>query len=589
MNSHPSASAENKILMDGRPTMERRQVLDSWKEIAAYVRKAEKTCRRWEKELGFPIRRLEQPPHARVFAYRDEIDLWIKKKGDLNVLAERDKSKASPIAVRKVQLISGVATLGAALVFLLLWLDRSSSSIPIGSIAILPLVDLSPARDQELFADGMTDALITQLSQISGLRRIISRPSVMAYKDTRRPLPEIAKELGVDVVVGGTVLRSGDRVRITIHLIDALKDQNMWAKDYEDNMDDVIGLQKEVARSIAQQVNLILKPEEEARLASQQNVDPRAFDAVLKGYFHREKLTIKDLALARQYFETAIEIDPDFAQAYSGLAMVFDGLCLITGMPAEEAFPKAKAAAEMALKLNDSLGEAHAALAWALAMYEWDWNGADQAWMRALERQPGSSTIRQNYGWFLSWMGRHDEAIAESRRAAELDPFSVRPITNLSIVLTMARRFDEALAAAESAIKMDPTFYLGYQRLAEAYKGKKMYGEAIAALQRSADLSGGALIWKSCLGHAYAVAGRKDEAMKILDELLHPVIKGNVFPEYIAWIYTGLGEKEKALQWLERACEAHAPNMVMLKVWPVWDPLRADPRFQALLKRMNLD
>jgi serine/threonine protein kinase/Tfp pilus assembly protein PilF len=480
-----------------------------------------------------------------------------------------------------------VVTIVAAFAIAFLVIVGGRKTPGIDSIAVLPLKNLSGDPEQEYFADGMTEALITQLSQISGLGRVISRTSIMAYKNVQKRLPEIARELNVDVVAEGTVFREGDRVRITIRLIDALKDRNMWSKDYERNLDDVIVLQKEVAQSIAHQVNIILKPDEEARLTSKQFVNPRAFDAVLKGSFHRDKLTVEDLTIAKQYFEKAIEIDPNFAQAYVGLAGVFDVLSLITSMPPGEAFPKAKAAAEKALKLNESLGEAHAALAWALAIYDWDWLGADQAWTRALELQPGSSTIHQNYGWFLSWMGRHDEAIAESRGAVELDPFSVRPITNLSIVLTMARRFDEALEAARRAIEMDPTYYLAYVRVAEAYKGKKMYEEAIASLQKTADLSGGSLLWKTCLGHAYAVAGRKEEAMKILDELLDPSNKGKVFSEYIALIYAGLGEKEKALPWLERACEAHDPNMVMLKAGPAWDPLRDEPRFQDLLRRMN--
>jgi serine/threonine-protein kinase len=480
-----------------------------------------------------------------------------------------------------------VVTIVAAFATAFLVIVGGRKTPVIDSIAVLPLKNLSSDPEQEYFADGMTEALITQLSRISGLRRVISRTSIMAYKSVQKRLPEIARELNVDVVAEGTVFREGNRVRITIWLIDALKDRNIWSKDYERNLDDVIVLQKEVAQSIAHQVNLILKPGEEARLSSKELVNPKAFDAVLKGNFHVNKLTIEDLTLAKRYFEEAIEIDPNFAQAYVGLARVFDVLSLITSMPPEETFPKAKAAAEKALELNGSLGEAHAALAWALAMYDWDWLGADQAWRRALEFQPRSSSIRQNYGWFLSWIGRHNEAIAESREAVELDPFSVRPITNLSIVFAMACRFDEAIKAAQKAIDLDPTYYLAYARLADAYKGKKMYEEAIACLQKTVDLSGGALLFKTDLGHAYAVAGRKDEAVKILNELLEFSNKGEVFSEQIALIYAGLGEKEKALPWLEMACDEHDPNMVMLKVEPAWDPLRDDPRFQDLLRRMN--
>ncbi len=493
------------------------------------------------------------------------------------------------LKVRKSYLYPGIAVLTILFVVAGFVLLTGPRPLEIDSIAVLPLENLAEDPGQEYFVDGMTDALIAQLSQISGLHRVISRTSIMVYKDVRKPLPEIARELNVDVVVEGTVLRAGDRVRITIQLIDALKDRNMWAKDYERNLGDVLALQKEVAQSIANEIKLVLKPEEEARLASKQPVNPRALDALLKGTSHSGKMTVEDLILAKQSFEQAIDIDPNFAQAHASLARVYIQLSLIASLPIEETFPKAKAAAEKALKLNESLGEAHAALASAMAMYDWDWLGADQAFRRALELQPGSSSIHASYGWFLSWMGRHDEAIAESRRSVELDPFSAGPITNLSMVLSMARQFDEALEAAKRAIEMAPIYNLAYERLAEAYKGKGMHKETITALQKTVDLSGGSLLWKSCLGHAYAVAGRKDEAIKILNELIAPSNQGKVFSENIAWIYLGLGEKEKALLWLEKAFDAHDPNMTLLKVWPAWDPLRDDPRFKTLLKRMNLD
>jgi TolB-like protein/Tfp pilus assembly protein PilF len=569
--------------------MEDRQVFDSWKEIAAYLKKTEKTCRRLEKECGLPVHRLEHSPRARVFAYKDEIDRWVEKAGSVGALAKREKTKPVRLAGWKWRLILGATALCALLIILRFRLFPPSPTAPIQSIAVLPFVDLSPGKDQEFLVDGMTEALIAQLSQISGLRRVISRTSIMVYKEVRKPLPKIAEELGVEGIVEGTIVRVGDRVRVTIQLIHAPEDRSIWAEAYERDLGDLIALQKEIARSIADRIDLVLKPEERARLAATQPVNPRAFDAVLKGNYYRDKLTVNGLTLAKGYFESAIEADPGFAQAYLGLAKVYNMLSLIVGLPPDETFPKAKAAAERALELNESLGEAHAAMAWALAMYDWDWPGADRAWTRALELQPGSSTIRLNYGWFLSWMGRHDEAVAECRRGVELDPFSARPMTSLSMVLSMARRFEEALEAARRAIELDPFYSVAFERLAEAYIGMGRYEEAIAALRKAADISGGSFLWRSVLGHACALAGRKDEAREILDELLAPSNRGKVFSEHIAWIFAGLGEKEKALQWLEAACDARDPNMVMLKVWPAWDPLRAEPRFQALLKRMKLD
>jgi TolB-like protein/Tfp pilus assembly protein PilF len=344
----------------------------------------------------------------------------------------------------------------------------------IRSIAVLPLEDLSGDSSQDYFADGMTDELIMSLGQISALR-VISRTSVMSYKSVRKPLPEIAKELGVEAVVEGTVLRSGARVRIAAQLIEAPTDKRIWARSYEEDFRDMIGLQHRVARNIAEQVRATLSRREEAHLESGKRIDPTAYEAYLRGRFFWNKRTEDGLRKAISSFNQAIEADPTYAQPYAGLAdsYALSGDWQHGMLPPKDAFPRARAAADQALALDDSLGEAHASLAFALDLYFWDWSAAEIEHKRAIALNPNYATAHQWYAWHLIVTGKNREALDELRKAASLDPLSLSIGADLADALCIAHLDQESVEQSRSILEMDPNFALGHYQLGQALTQKE--------------------------------------------------------------------------------------------------------------------
>ena len=468
------------------------------------------------------------------------------------------------------------------------WMTRSRSVPPpaIRSLAVLPLENLSSDPSQEYFADGMTDELITDLGQISALR-VISRTSVMQYKGVRKPLPQIARELNVDAVVEGTVLRSGDQVRITAQLIQARDDRHLWSHSYEGELRDVLALQNRVASAIAQQIQINLKPTEQVALKTEKAVNPEAHEAYLRGRYFWNKRTNDSLRKAIDYFNQAIAKDPTYAQAYTGLA---DSYALLGdweygGMAPKEAFPKAEAAATKALQLDDTLGEAHTSLAFCLDLYDWNWDSAEVEFKRAIELNPGYATAHHWYGWHLAVLGRKDEAIAEMREAAALDPLSLIISADLAEVLLVARLYPQSIQQSLSTIAMDPTFAVAHYQLGQAYVQNRMYSDAMTEFQRAIELSGTNTTFTSNLAYVYALAGRRGEALKILD---YQKNRDHGFSNSaeIALIYVGLGNNDQAMTWLERAYEERFNPSILAR--PSFDPLRTDKRFQDLVHRIGL-
>jgi serine/threonine protein kinase/TolB-like protein/Flp pilus assembly protein TadD len=458
----------------------------------------------------------------------------------------------------------------------------------IDSIAVLPLANFSGDPEQEYFADGMTEAVITELGKIGALR-VISRTSVMQYKGARTPLPEIARALKVDAVVEGSVLRFGDRVRITAQLIEAATDRHLWSESYERDLRDVLTLQREVARAIANQIQIKLTPQEQARLANAGSVNPEAYDTYLKGRYYQEKRTEEGLKKSIEYFEQAIAKDPNYAPAYSGFADSYSYLGNHGFFPPNEASPRAKAAAAKALEMDESLAEAHTSLAYVKMNYDWDWVGAGKEYRRAIELNPGYTKAHSLYAWYLAAQGRFGEAIAEMKRALELDPLSLYDNTNLGWHLRMARRYDEAIEQLRMTLDMDPTFAQGRLDLGQVYEQKKMYEQAIVEFRKAITLYGGSAPSTAALGHAYAVAGKRDEAEKVLSELKALSKQKYVSSFDVAVIYTGLGEKEQAFAWLEKAYKQRDGWLAgRLKVDPRLDSLRSDLRFADLLRRVGL-
>jgi TolB-like protein/DNA-binding winged helix-turn-helix (wHTH) protein/Tfp pilus assembly protein PilF len=514
--------------------------------------------------------------------------------GDLPEAEPADKRGAALVVVPRRQLwLAPRMMVAVALVLsspiLAFWLFHSRERAPTGirSLAVLPLENLSGDAAQNYFADGMTDELITDLAQISALR-VISRTSVMVYKGARKPLPQIARELNVDAVVEGTVLRSGDQVRITAQLIDASSDKHLWSQSYEGELRDTLGLQKRVAGAIADQIRINLTPQEQAALKTVRVVNPEAYESYLKGRYFWNKRTTDGLKVALAYFNQSIEEDPKYAPAYSGLADTYAllGDWQYGVMTPKEAFPKAKGAAVKALELDSTLGEAHNSLAFVLDGFDWDLDSGGKEFQRAIELSPGYATAHHWYAWHLGLLGRYDQAIAEMRKAENLDPLSLIINADLAELLVLAHSYDESILQSRKTIEMDPNFALAHNQLGQAYLQKRMYHQAIAELQRAVQLSGGSPTSIANLARACVASGNRSAAIKLLSDLKKRSNPGYSNASEIAMIYVSLGDVDQAMTWLDKGYEERFNPGVLLR--PGFDPVRSDPRFQTLLQRIGL-
>ena len=485
--------------------------------------------------------------------------------------------------------------LGAALVGLnvVSWRDGLFSRVhppQMRSLAVLPLENLSRDPDEEYFADSMTEAILTDLAKINALR-VVSRTSVMRYKRTQKPLPEIAKELNVDAIVEGSVQRAGNRVRITAQLIHAATDQHLWAEAYERDLRDVLVLQDEVARNIAQQVRVKLTPEENIRLSSGRPVDPEAYQLYVKGRYFWAKRNQESFNRAISYFREAIDRDPSYAAPYSGLAdcyVLFGSSFDVGGHPPSEVQPKAKAAALKALELDSSLADAHNSLAYVKLNYDWDWSGAEAEFKRSLELNPGYAHGHHWYAHLLFSSGRRDEALAESTRSLELDPLSPILVVHLGWHYLYTRQHDRALDQLAKALELEPSYALAHWYRGLAYEEKKMYPEALRELTKTKDLLPGNLAVQSDIGHVYAVSGNKSEAEKTIARLKQESTRTYVNLYELALIYIGLGQNDQAFDWLEKAYRERSDQLIYLKVDPRLDPIRSDSRFADLVRRVGI-
>jgi serine/threonine-protein kinase len=456
----------------------------------------------------------------------------------------------------------------------------------IESLAVLPLENLMGDPQQEYFVDGMTEELIADLSQVSALR-VISRTSVMQYKCTKKSMPEIARELKVDGVIEGSVLRSGDHVRITAQLIQAATDTHLWAQSYKRDLRDVLALQSEVAGAIANEIKIKLTPQEQARLASTQPVNPEAHEAYLKARYYWNLRTEEGLNKSIEYFQQAIEKDPGYALAYAGLADSYGTVATWNVMVPDEAYPRAKAAALKALEIDEALAEAHASLGAVREEYDWDWLGAEKEFKRAIELNPSYATAHQWYAECLSVMGRHDEAIAEAKRAQELDPLSLIINAVEGRLFFYARRYDEAIAQCRRTLELNAGFYPAHLFLGWAFEQKKLYEQAISEYQKAIAPGQGNPRLAATLARGYAAAGERTEALEIISQVREPSKQRYVSSYVIAQVYAALGDTGRAFQWLDKAYQEHDSQLAWLKAEPGFDSLRSDPRYQELLRRMN--
>jgi len=464
--------------------------------------------------------------------------------------------------------------------------NREGDSRGIQALAVLPLEDLSGEPGHEYFADGMTEALITCLAKIKALR-VISRTSAMHYKGVRKSLPQIARELNVDAVIEGSVLRSGERVRINAQLIHS-SDQHLWAESYERDFRDILSLQSEIARQVANEVRIVLTPEERHRLGIARQVNPEAHELYLKARHFWNKRTEQSVRKALSYFHQAIDTDPTYAQGYAGLADSYNILGYYNDLAPNEAYPKGKTAALKALELDDSLAEPHAALGVVKRDFEWDWPGAEAEFQRAIELNPGCVEAYHWHSTLLSILGRHAEALREKKKALAMDPLSVVIRTDLARVYYFSRDYDRSLEQYRAALDMDPNFGSAHLWLAQVYEQKGRHEEALSSLKTGVHLLGNSTYALAKLGHGFAFAGRCDEARAVLNQLNALASKRYVSPYDIALVHLGLQENDEAFMWLQRALEQRSLWLGYLSVEPQLDPLRSDPRFQGLRRGVDL-
>jgi eukaryotic-like serine/threonine-protein kinase len=468
------------------------------------------------------------------------------------------------------------------------WLHGSLAAPHIESLAVLPLQNLSGDPTQEYFADGMTEELITDLSKIEAIR-VISRTSAMRYKGSSKSLPEIARELNVEGLVEGSVERSADRVRITAQLIYAPTDTHLWAESYERSLRDVLSLQDEVARDIANKIRIRLTPTEQTRLSNSGPVDPQAYQFYLEGRYYWSMRTEEGIEEGIKYFRKAIERDPRYALAYAGVADSYFALAGYRIMPGKEVFPVAKEAALKALEIDEGLAEAHTPLAAVLAENDFDLIAAEKEVRRAIELNPNYATAHQWYAEVvLVPLGRREEAIAEMERALQLDPLSLAINTDFGYILYLEREPDRAIAQLQKTLAMYKSFPAPHLYLGRAYVQKRMFAEAMQEFQTAAKVSGGHPFYRAWLGYGYALSGNSSEAIRILDQLTQGSGGKYVSSYDVAAICVGLGRQDQAVRWLQKAYEERASHFHHIGVEPIFDPLRSDPRFEELVRRIGL-
>jgi serine/threonine protein kinase/tetratricopeptide (TPR) repeat protein len=454
----------------------------------------------------------------------------------------------------------------------------------IRSLAVLPFENVSGDQSQDYFADGMTDQLITDLGQIGSLR-VISRTSAMQYKGARKALPQVARELNVDAVVEGTVLLSDKRVRITAQLVHAPSDRHLWAQSYEGDLRDVLGLQKRVAAAIAAQVQATLTPEQQGTLQSNRLINPDAYQAYLRALSLSR--TIDGLQRSVAYLNQAIEKQPNYAEAYSELAKAEIMLGHMLAVAPQEAFPAAERAAAKAIALDDRLADAHAAAANVKFLYDWDFQGAEREFQRAIQLNPNSVWTRTGYADFLIAMGHPDEAVAQIKQNQQIDPLSISAVGNVAWELYWARRYDEAIEQVQKELSVNPSWHHAHLVLGLCLVQKHDFAKGIEEVQKAVDLSNN----KMSIGfvaHAMALSGNKAGARKILGDLEKQSQQRYVSPWWPAIVYPDLGDKEKAFFWLEKAYQGREHDLVFSNAWPMFDSLHSDPRYQDLLRRVGL-
>src|SRR6266852_4591304 len=568
--------------------------LESWKEIAAYLGRDVTTVRRWEKREGLPVHRLHHSKLGSVYAYTAELDAWRNERAPTAASDAPDSRQVSEVVRRgaHARTVGILAALALALAAGLIWIVRERTTIQpatasggLRSLAVLPLQNFSGNPEQDYLSDGMTEALIALLSTIHTLR-VISRTSAMQFKGTRKSVPAIGKELNVDAVIEGSVLRWGDKIRISVQLIRADTDEHLWSGTYDREQQDVLALQSDVTQGIARHIEVAVTGAQRGSPVAPRTVAPGVYEAYLKGRFALHQKGRAGLEEALLHFQAAVDADVTFAPAYAGLAAAYNDLgTVFVGASPLEVRPKVLAAARKALELDPELVEARVLLADALQK-DWQWAKAEAEYKQAIELNPSDAGAHGGYSQWLLCQGRTQEALEWARRGRELDPLAYED-TGIGWILFQARCYDEAIRDLRSVLAVEPEKPSALWFLGFALIGAERFDEAIATLERAASVSERSSAVLGVLVHAYAGAGRRTEALRVLGELHRRRQRGYVPAAAFLNAYLGLGDTEEAFAWLERAAEERSNIMQFLKVHPFFDSLRGDPRFAAVLRRAN--
>src|SRR5882724_497821 len=483
-------------------------------------------------------------------------------------------------AIKQHRRAAAIGVLSVALVAAgIVYFTRPSEAID--SVAVMPLVNVNKDPNTDYLAQGISDNIIDRLSHLPNLKKVIALNSVLRYKGTQTDPQAVGRELNVRAVLMGQLVQRGDELSLSLELVDVRDSKHLWSGQYNRKATDMIALQAEIAQEIVEKLRLPLSGDEKKQLNKTYTQSGEAYQLYMMGrYYFRRSGKREDLLKSIDYFEQAIKKDPSYAPAYAGLGTTYHLLGFMGWMLPKESWQKEEWAALKALQIDDQLPEAHVLTA-AIREFNLDWTGAEEEYKRALELDPNSVRAHETYAWHLEMFGRFDDAMSHLKRAQELDPLSLELMWNMGVWLSFSRQYDRAIEQLQKIIEMDSEFEPAHTFIAETYQKKGMYEEAIAEL-KSAHVSG------PPLGYAYAVAGKRDEAQKILNDLKEQSKQGYVSPKAFAMVYMGLGDKDQAFEWFNKTVEENPYWIAWLKVDPRFDSLRSDPRFDALLRRMKL-
>jgi TolB-like protein/Tfp pilus assembly protein PilF len=540
--------------------------LDSWKEIAVYLRRDVRTVQRWEKKEGLPVYRHLHDKLGSIYAYRNELTEWFSTR----------------------QQAGGTA------------LGRQDGEAEKIKLAVLPFGNLSGAKEDDYFSDGLTEEMTTQITRLQASElAVIARTTAEHYDATSKSLELMKKDLGVGYVLEGKVRRGGNRVRITAQLIH-LKDQTqLWAETYERDLSDVLSVQADIAKAIAREINLALNLSQSARLSdlekSQGRVQPAAYDAYLKARYNLHQMTPSAISRSIKDFERAIQADQNYAPAHAGLASAYALLAIAPFdlLPPQEAMPKAEKAARRALELDSTFAEAHTALALVNHHYHWKWKEAEAGYEQAIELNPDHADTHLWYSWLLLALGRRDAAFDEIEQTMsivqETDPHRLVAVhTTRAAAYYFGREYHRAVDECEKAKQLDPGYFMLHFIAGRAYMRLNEYAKAIAHLKQARTDTEEMPLMDAALGLAYAVSGKMAETMKLAEAFKAAAKKRYIPPTYFGMLFAGMGDKDKALVWLEKAYAERADGLTWLNVEPMLDEVRSDPRFEDLIRRIGL-